>query len=332
MGVEADDIALVESTTSGLAIVISGLRLDVDEEVLVADNDHFATYSALHTLTALRGSPATVRRVTPYKDASSASAAEIVRAIVDRVVASTRIVILTWVCSADGVKTPVKPICDAIAAINQRRTDDEKIAVIVDGVHGFGIEDSRVADLGCDVFVAGCHKGILGPLGTGVVWMRRSFCARIVPLVPCSEAELVARWRRREPATFPSGKFFSPGGLHAYAYRFALGSAFEFHDQLGMTNITSRIRAHCRALKSELGAIPRVKLETPREHEVSAGFVCFSIDGLSPTDAAARLARRRITVASSPYRNAFVRVTPFIYNTEDELAMFVHALKLELQL
>ena len=48
-------------------------------------------------------------------------------------------------------------------------------------MHGFGVEDATMADLGCDVFVAGCHKWIFGPRGTGLVWAKKEAWERMRP-------------------------------------------------------------------------------------------------------------------------------------------------------
>ena len=93
-------------------------------------------------------------------------------AIATAIQPATRVVAITWVHSGTGVKTPVRAIADAVAAANAKRTAAERILLCVDGVHGFGVEDATVADLGCDFFAAGTHKWMFGPRGTGVLWGR----------------------------------------------------------------------------------------------------------------------------------------------------------------
>jgi isopenicillin-N epimerase len=34
------------------------------------------------------------------------------------------------------------------------------------------VEDETVAQMGCDFFVAGTHKWIFGPRGTGLIWAK----------------------------------------------------------------------------------------------------------------------------------------------------------------
>ena len=52
------------------------------------------------------------------------------------------------------------------------RPERERVLLCVDGVHGFGVEETSPAELGCDLFAAGCHKWLFGPRGTGLLWGR----------------------------------------------------------------------------------------------------------------------------------------------------------------
>jgi selenocysteine lyase/cysteine desulfurase len=77
---------------------------------------------------------------------------------------------LTWVHSSTGLKLPLRRIADALNRINADRDERDSVIFCVDGVHGFGIEDVTLADLGCDFLMAGCHKWLFrAPRGTGIV-------------------------------------------------------------------------------------------------------------------------------------------------------------------
>jgi len=45
-----------------------------------------------------------------------------------------------------------------VAKIDQEREADNKALIIVDRVHGFGMERDTFQELGCDFFVANCKK------------------------------------------------------------------------------------------------------------------------------------------------------------------------------
>ena len=112
------------------------------------------------------------RKVQLYAAPETATEDEIVSNLVKGVGPRTRAVAVTWVHSSTGVKLPIRRMADALAGLNKRRAEADRVLLCVDGVHGFGVESETMADLGCDFFVAGCHKWIFGPRGTGLVWGR----------------------------------------------------------------------------------------------------------------------------------------------------------------
>src|SRR5439155_1258293 len=82
---------------------------------------------------------------------------EITEAVVRALKPRTRVVAVTWVHSCTGVKLPIRRIADALAEVNAQRDDGDRALLCVDGVHGIGVDDATMADLGCDFFVAGTH-------------------------------------------------------------------------------------------------------------------------------------------------------------------------------
>lgn len=79
---------------------------------------------------------------------------------------------MTWVQSGSGVKLPIREIGKLVRELNQKRDEQDRIIYVVDGVHGFGVEDVSFADFDCDYFIAGTHKWLFGPRGTGVIIAR----------------------------------------------------------------------------------------------------------------------------------------------------------------
>ncbi|MFD0741295.1 aminotransferase class V-fold PLP-dependent enzyme [Phytohabitans flavus] len=178
-----DDIAFTDSATMGLGLLYSGLRLAPGDEVLTTEHDFYATHESLRLRAERDG--VTVRRVRLYADPATASTDEIVGSLTRAVTGRTKVVALTWVHSSTGVKLPIRAIADALRG--------RGVLLCVDGVHGFGAEDASPGDLGCDFLVSGCHKWLLGPRGTGLVWGSASGWASFAPLIPRSTGAASAR-------------------------------------------------------------------------------------------------------------------------------------------
>ena len=71
----------------------------------------------------------------------------------------------------------------------------------------------------------------------------------------------------------------TPGGFHSFEHRWALGEAFAFHRRIGRERITERIHALATQYKEGLAAMPHVTLHTPLSPALSAGLICFEVQG-----------------------------------------------------
>ena len=326
MGVQKTDIALTDSTTSGIAVVYGGLALERGDEIVTTKHDHFVTHESLR-LTAER-TGATVKAVALYEDGRDAKAETMARAIENGISAATRVVAITWVHSSTGVKTPVRAIAEVVAKANASRGAKEKILLCVDGVHGFGVENAAIPELGCDVFIAGCHKWIFGPRGTGLVWAKSDVWEKIRPQAcPFDWQYIVAREHGKGPVPKPSGANRSPGGFRAYEHRWALKEAFDYHLSIGKPDIESRIHALAAQCKAGLSAMKHVKMHTPVDQKISSSIVTCEIAGLSVDDAAKKLLGMGIVATTTPYDPSYLRFTPGITNTPEEIDRALDAVR-----
>jgi selenocysteine lyase/cysteine desulfurase len=303
LGGRRDDIALTTSTTMGLAILYRALRLHSGEEILSSVHDHFATDEAL------RLSGGRVRRVRLYDkgDPARASADEIASRLEQAIGPRTRAVALTWVHSGTGVKLPIDDIAAVVRAAGDRH--GAKVLLCVDGVHALGAEDVRVPSAGIDFFAAGCHKWLMGPRGTGVLWGTPAAWRRAErPLIPSFANGSYGAWvEGREPPPDPPGPAMTPGGFQAYEHRWALPAAFAFQERIGRERAAARIRALATRMKAGLAEVRGVRLVTPRGADLSAGLVCADIAGVDPGKAVQALAAERISATVTPYAQRHLR-------------------------
>ena len=313
LGARATDIALTDSTTMGLGLLYNGIDLRAGQEALTTRHDFFATHQAL-ALKA-RATGASVRRISLYDRPEKASEDEIVAAVRRAVSARTRVVALTWVHSSTGVKLPIPRIARALAAINARRNARNRILLCVDGVHGLGVEDVTMPELGCDFFVAGCHKWLFGPRGTGLVWGKQSAWKFVRATIPSFSAYDTP------------GRRMTPGGFHSFEHRWALAEAFRLHRRIGKRRVAARIHELNRHFKTGLAGMGHVDVYTPRADRLSAGLICFDIRGLSPHAVVQRLAERRIIATVTPYATSYARVAPGLLNTHEEVETALRAIR-----
>ena len=333
MGVLPEEIVLTDSTTMGLAMMYSGLKLKPGEEILTTTHDHYSTEKALEFATARSG--AVLKRVSMYDDPALASVDEMVGVLKKAVTAKTRIVAVTHVHSWTGVKTPIKEIAKMVKEANGTRSAADRIYFCVDGVHGFGVENTNLADIGCDFFVAGTHKWIFGPRGTGVFFACKDAWDMIAPIIPPFEFGPYGAWMGVAAAWMgdTSKKEFSfadlctPGGFHSFEHRWSLADAFQWQLTIGKSRVEERTHALSKRLKEGLKSMAHIQLLTPIDESLSAGINCFLVKGQSAEETVKRLLAKNITASVTPYKAIYARLTPSIVNNELEVDEVIKALE-----
>jgi selenocysteine lyase/cysteine desulfurase len=214
--------------------------------------------------------------------------------------------------SGSGVKLPIGEIGKLVDEHNRNRDDKDRILYVVDGVHGFGVENLDFPDMHCDFFIAGTHKWMFGPRGTGLICARSEQNTYVTPMVP----------------TFSQDNNFAttmtPGGYHAFEHRWALDEAFKLHLQLGKAQVQARIHQLNDELKGQLLAHPQIELVTPRSPALSAGFTFFRVKGQDSGEVAAHMMKNRVVIdAVERDVGPVVRTSPGLLNTSTEIQRFM---------
>ncbi len=248
---------------------------------------------------------------------------------------------LELVASPDGVQVPAKAIEGAltddtaalvtsqvfftsgaiqdIARLSAVANEHDALS-IVDAYQATGQLETNVNELGCDVLITGGLKWLLGGTGIAYLYVSRAAQDRLDPSI--------AGWfGDTDPFAFdPSAYQPRPD-----ARRFELGTPSVpsvAAGLAGMEIISSLTPARIRERQTELTTDLYERLDdegyslaTPREPDERAGIVMIEVD--DPAGTVERLANQGIIVDHRPGR---VRVSPYFYNTPDEMARFVDAL------
>lgn len=326
LGAHPTDIALTDSTTMGLGLLYGGLTLWPGQEILSTTHDHYSTETSLRHRAERTNT--SFRQVPLYKQLASVSRNELVESLIKAVRPNTRYVAVTWVHSSTGLKLPIRAMADALATINARRNEKDRVIFCVDGVHGFGVEDVAVADLGCDFFTAGCHKWMFGPRGTGLVWGHPKAWPLAHATIPTFNNEAYRIWMKELPLReVPKAATMTPGGFHSFEHRWALDEAFKFHLAIGRDRIATRIHQLNRQLKEGLAAMKHVTLHTPMADDLSSGIVCFEVEGMIPEQVVQSLRQKKILASVTPYATKYARLAPSLLTSPEEVEKTLAAVR-----
>jgi selenocysteine lyase/cysteine desulfurase len=144
VGVPTELMSLATSTTNGCNIVLAGLGLGPDDEVITTDGEHFGL------LGALAASPAQVRVAAVRELAPEESLDVLLREVTPR----TRLIALSQICWLTGNRFPAAELKEATG-----------LPVLVDGAQSAGALD--VDATAFDFFAFSCQKWLCGPDAMG---------------------------------------------------------------------------------------------------------------------------------------------------------------------
>ena len=310
-------VALTDSTSMGLGLVFSGLQLGEGDEVVVSELDHWVARRSAQYAADRVGATLAEISLYPARAPERATVKQLIAAYEGAIRPATRAVLVTWVHSASGIRMPLREIADVVERANRTRADEDRVLLVVDAAHALGGSPSYVEELGCDVFIAGCHKWLAGPRGTGIVWAKDRAWRRLAPLIPSF---------RGAGEENPPGVRMTPGGYHSFEHRWALADAFDLHTSIGPDRIAERVDDLSGALREGLRGIEGVTVHAAVEDALRSGVVSFSVRGLDGPETVRRLwDEARVDASVGPYAIQLARLGTCWMNTEAELETALRA-------
>jgi selenocysteine lyase/cysteine desulfurase len=227
---------------------------------------------------------------------------------------AARLVAVPHIAARSGRAWPV----DRVAGL----AHDAGAWLLVDGSHAVGAIPVDAPALGADLYALDGHRWLLGPEGTGALWVgeRARRDALVASAGPLGYETLLADGSARP---WPDARRFETGPFHRPSM-VALGRAVGWLEMyLGLPWIHEQIAAAAADAHQRLAAIPGVTVLTPGDRR--AAIVSFTIAGWAPSQALDDLSRRVFAIASTVSEPDAIRVSLGAFNTGEEIARFTDA-------
>ena len=181
----------------------------------------------------------------------------------------TRLIVVTAASNVTGTKMPL----EEIGRMARRRG----VTFMVDGAQGAGVMDINVEKLGVGMLAFPGHKGLLGPLGTGGLYVGPD--VDIAPLLTGGTG--TASKSRLQPWDYPEG--FEAGTINAPAI-VGLGYSADYVGRIGVDVIGVYEEELICRLEEKLGNMDFVQLYGPRDPARKTGITLLNVDGYSAED------------------------------------------------
>lgn len=304
-GAPSRNVALIKNTSEGINIVAQGFPWRDGDNMVISEFEHENnTFPWRHLAT--RG--VEVRMATP--DAEGRMTVDRYRDLIDD---RTRVLAVAWVAYGNGYRADL-PALGGFCA-------ERGIKLVVDGIQAIGVLATPVAELGCDVMVAGGHKAQFSLAGAGFLYASDEMIELLTPPYAAKYSFTSNDRMQAAPELAHDAHRFeygNPNFLGCWVQK----RAAEYIRAIGLANIEARVRGLSDRLIDEAER-RQIKVRTPRPWEERAGIVSFDI-GRPAGDTVARLREKDIVVSE---KDGHLRAAVHFYNTEDELERFLDAVQ-----
>jgi L-cysteine/cystine lyase len=306
IGGQLDEIALLHATTDGMNVAAWSLGWRAGDRAITTSHEHSAVIGPLATIRDRHGIELDVVDIGDGGDDGRTLAA-----IDAALTPTTRLVALSHVLWTTGARLPITRIAELTSA--------RGAVLAVDGAQAAGAMPVDVSSLGVDFYAVAGQKWLLGPEGTGALWVAPTALERAQRTYAGYHSQIRSdAYGLWEPQ--PNARRFMFSGYHRPSIVGLARSIGWLAMYVGFDFVHGRGLRLARRTADALAAIPGVELLTPRDN--MATLVTFRITGWPADRAVDELGSRAFAIVRTIATLDAVRASVGFFNSEDELDRF----------
>lgn len=272
---EPERVALTHSTTGAVNLALGALDWREGDEVVTTDGEHPGLDEPLDELARRHG--VVVRRAEVLLAPDTAGPIE---ALVNE---HTRMIAVSHVLWGSGQVLPLGRLSTAAKAYGA--------LLLVDGAQSVGAIALDPARDGVDLYTASGQKWLLGPSGTGALWVRAGLEEQLALPQP---GYLSRDLRGEGTPLWPGARRFDGASLAPASLR-GLAESLRFRrEAIGFAAGYERAQTMAERVRAVLADLPRVSVDVP-EGPLSS-LVTFEIEGVDAEAASNALGERGVLV------------------------------------
>lgn len=317
------EIIFTSGTTDSINLVANGINFLKDAEIIVSQVEHHSNILPWQLVSEKNGSQL---KVLPINIDGSFQ----LNQLKDIITNKTALVALTHVSNTLGVIYSVKEIIKQIRAINP------STLILIDGAQSIPHMGVDVKDMDCDFFVFSGHK-IYAPTGSGVLFVKQNV---LTNLNLSKSGGGTIKTVTFEKTIYVDGPLrFEPGTPNIEGV-LGLAHALKYVNKIGIQNISEYEHLLLIYAQTKLNEMDEVEIYA--NHLNKAAVISFNIKGQHPFDVGTLLDKYGVAVrtghhCTQPLMSFYgiqgtIRTSFAIYNTKQEIDVFIEALKKTIKL
>lgn len=307
VGGDPDGVAIIPSVSYGIAVAAANVPVETGETIVILEDQFPSNVYPWRELAKRRGAEIVVVPRPANHDWTSA--------VLERVEERTALVSVPNCHWTDGSLLDLVRIGEAVRGVGA--------ALVVDGIQSLGAHPFDVGAVRPDFLVASSYKWLLGPYGVGFMYVGEEW-REGDPIehnwINRRGSEDFARLIDYQDDFQPGARRYDVGERGNFVLLPMAGEALRRILAWGVENVSESIGEltdyiEWRAAKLGIEAVPK---ERRARHMIG-----LKLGPNAPEDLAARLAAEGVFVS---VRGGSIRVSPHLYNTEEDVERLFAAL------
>lgn len=305
--VAPQEIALLRNASEANTVAVLGLDLKPGDEIIVTEHNHQSTLDSWHLRAKRDG---LVVKVLPTPVAAR-DPQTVTDAFAAAITPRTRAIFLSHMTNVTGLVYPVAAIAEMTRA--------KGLWLHVDGAQTFGWMPLDLAALGCDSYAVSTHKWMLGPLESGILYVRRAGMDRLNPTM------LSHGYWLTDPRDMATAERYEILGQRDDPKLAAIDRTLDMLDGIGAAAIEMGVRQAGMRMRTLLANVPDAELVGSAHPALSGPVITI---GFRDRDVAALRGRlwrdgKVATATATAQGRSLVRFSPHLYNDADEMQAVV---------
>lgn len=312
IGAEAKEIAFVKNGTEAINFVANGLNWSEGDEVIIADLEFHSNF--VPWLRLEREGKIKLKVLKTDKSGVISPAA-----LEELITPRTRLISVSHLPNASGALQPIEAICEMAKG--------HGVLTLVNASQSLGMVPIDVTKVKCDFLAACGRKGLRGPEGSGILFIRSEWIESITPTL-IGWGGTSWDFDTNDFSFLPIAKRVE-AGCPIVPSILGLGAALEYASAIGVEAIYERVRKLTAYAVGQMEKIPGMVIYGPERLEDRLALLPFNVKGLSPDRITQYLEENGIIIESGTFMantmlqqygiNKMARVSLHYFNTEEEI-------------
>ena len=295
LGCDISEMLITNSTTNGMNAIAQGMRLKAGDRILTTNQEHGGGLLGWKYLAKYYGAVVDTIIIPPGENDAGA----ILQRIKDNIKKETKLISVSQVFSSTGLRMPIAEI-SSLARANG-------VLCIVDGAQAAGAIKVNVKELGCHAYATSGHKWLMGPKGTGLLYLSK-------------DAQDVIRPMQFEE----SYKTYNDGnGVVNLACILGLGKAIEYLESVGIDKIEAHNLSLRNRLYERLKPLSNLTIVSPGAGPLASPMLAGILSDKFKKGAFVKMLLDKYKLGIRPTHNEFgfngIRFSLHVFNTEKEV-------------